>query len=135
MTLIGRNGKTKPVDLRKLRKTSNAMIVVEHTKKRVFRNVSFKKIPRDSFPKTYDNRDVHVLGCNLKGELWPIKVNNAQNNRLPADLFMALHSEGEVSTMWGLDMPTTEKIKWGIFIGALIGIVVCLVLITVSLSG
>lgn len=111
------------------KRQSNAMIVVERLKARVFGHVPKNKIPADSFEKEYHGRWYHILGCDLEGQLWPIKLLPAQEGRLPTDLFVAKHCAEAVREVYGLGMSTTEKIKIGVLVALCVGILIVIFMI------
>jgi hypothetical protein len=114
---------------------ANAMIVVESTKKRILRHIPDKYIPRDSFPRDYGNLRLHILGLNLNGKFWTITSHaDMIENESPTDLFMAKHCATEVEEVYGLSMPTSEKIKLGLFVLIIIAIVIVIFMIA-STSG
>ena len=106
-------------------KPINAMIIVESTKKRIFRHVPKRVIPKDSFEREYNGQHIHILGLDLLGKLWPITVPpKIVKNELPTDLFQAKHCAPEVDAVYGLSSSTIQKIKIGILVGKLdIGII------------
>jgi len=113
----------------------NAVIVVERTKKRIFRRVNPKYIPVSSFEKRFNGSRLHILGLDLKGELWPIEPPLPKDGRFPVDLFMAVHCADEVNEVYGLSMPMSEKIKLGILAGLCFGILIVIFLIAASSGG
>lgn len=123
------------IKARKRRKKPNSMIVVEKTKKRIFRYVPEKYIPTNSFEKDYKGRWLHILGLDLDSKFWPIEGLKAVEGRMPTDLFMAKHCAEEVNEVYGLSMSTTEKIKIGILVGLCFGILVVLFLIAAASGG
>lgn len=119
----------------KKRKKPNAMIVVEATKKRLFRYVPEYRIPSNSFDKKFNGGYLHVLGCTLKGQLWPIEPRAAKEGKMPTDLYMAKNCANEVEECYGLSMPTSEKIKLGILVGLCVAILVVIFLIAAASGG
>lgn len=103
---------------------ANAMIVVERTKKRVFRYVPPKKIPFDSFEKEYGGRWLHILGLDLEGKLWPIERVEAVEGHMPTDLYMAVHCAAEVEEVFGMSIPLSKIIKIGLLVALCFGILV-----------
>lgn len=109
------------------------MIIVEATKKRILRYVPERLIPKASFARYYKNYFIHVLGLDLSGELWPIKSpDKLTENESPIDLFMAKHCAAEVEEVYGLSIPTSEKIKLGIFCVICVAIIVVVFMIAMS---
>ncbi len=126
----------KPIPFRRVKKKApNAMIIVERTRKRIFRYVSEKCIPSDSFEKDFKGKWIHVLGCDLMGKLWPLEMPPVVEGRMPTDLFMAKHCAEEVNEVYGLSNPLTEKIKLGILVGLCIAILIVIFLIATSQGG
>jgi hypothetical protein len=115
----------------------NAMIIVEKTHKRVFRNIPRSKIPGDSFLQKYGNKWIHVLGLDIKNQFWAIDKDDVIGNKdiKPADVFMAKNCAEEVREVYGLSMPMMQKIKIGILIGLSFGILIVLFLIVTAASG
>lgn len=130
------NGHT-PKELKRLRKTANAQIVVEKTKKRIFRDIPIDLLPQNSFEKEYNGQWQHLLGYSLDGVLWPLDdgVPEPEENMMPTDLYMALHCTSEVTEFYGLSLPAMAKLKIGLFIGCLIGITVVLFLMVAAVAG
>lgn len=113
----------------------NAMIVVESTKKRIFRYVPPQYIPSSSFEKLHDKKWLHVLGLDSKGQFWPIECSGATEGRMPTDLYMAIHCADEVEEVYGISMPTLNKIQIGIIVGCIIASLIVLFLIVASFGG
>lgn len=116
-------------------KESNAMIVVERTKKRIFRYVPKRLIPSLSFEKKYKGNWIHILGCNLQGQLLTIERPKVVMGRMPTDLYMAKHCADEVEEVYGLSMPLSEKIKIGILVGLCVAILIVIFLIASASGG
>jgi len=136
--MFSRNGKSKnqTQKVKNPRLNPNAMIVVEKTKKRIFRHIPERYLPSDSFVKQYKKGDwLHILGLDKQGKFWAIMPNPAEANRMPGDLYMAKNCADEVEECYGLSTPTVEKIKWGIFIGLIIAILIVVFLMTASAGG
>lgn len=130
------NGHT-PKELKRLRRTANACIVDEKTKKRIFRDIPEEFIPANSFEKEYNGTWKHFLGYSLEHELWPLDegVPEPEENMMPTDMFMALNCAAEVNEFYGQTLPAMAKLKIGIFVGCLIGISIVLFLLVASLMG
>ena len=106
------------------RKPPNAMIIVEATKKRIFRNIPKPYLPKGSFEREYNGQHLHILGLDLGGNFWPITVPpKIVKNELPTDLFQAKHCALEIEEVYGLGSSTIQKIKIGILVGLCIAIV------------
>jgi len=113
----------------------NAMIIIEKSKTRVFRYVRPKFIPSDSFSKNYDGQWLHILGLDLEGKLWSIVRGSAVEGRMPTDLFMANNCAAEVNDVFGMSIPTIEKIKIGVLVGLCIAIIVVIFLLAAASGG
>lgn len=113
----------------------NAMLIVEKSRKRCLRYIKPKKIPFASFDRDYYGQWLHVLGVTLKGQLWPIGTPDRIEGRMPTDLYMAVNCADEVEETYGLSMPLSEKIKWGIFIGLICGNFILIFLLAASAGG
>ncbi|MBA7613516.1 hypothetical protein ES703_20767 [subsurface metagenome] len=117
------------------RKLPNAMIVVERTKKRVFRYVPVKYIPSNSFVKLYGGAWMHILGLSKDGKFWPIERAEAIEGRMPTDLYMAKNCADEVNDVYGMSLPTIEKIKISVFVGLCVAILVVIFLMVFGAGG
>jgi len=133
--MFSRNGKNQTQKEKNPRINPNAMIVVEKTKKRIFRRVPERYLPSDSFVKQYEKKWLHVLGLDKQGNFWAIMPNPAEANRMPGDLYMAKNCADEVEDCYGLSIPIVEKVKWGIFIGLIIAILIVIFLLAVASGG
>jgi hypothetical protein len=95
----------------------NAMIADLKSKKRIFRCIPENEIPESSFEIKYDNLWMHLL-IKEDDKYRPIdKENVADKTITPTDIYVAKNCAEEVREVYGISMPLTEKIKWGIFIG------------------
>lgn len=117
----------------------NAMVVDEKTKQRIFAYVPPEDIPFDSFEKKYtgfhrkyNGLYLHQLRLDRECNYTQLPRMKAEEGRSPIDLYTNKHCADEVEETYGLSMPTTEKIKWGIFITLIIAIIVTVFLIALS---
>ncbi len=117
------------------RKTPNSMIIVETTKKRIFRYVPEKYIPSISFVKLYKGEWLHILGLGRDGKFWPIERVAAVEGRMPTDLYMAKNCAEEVNDVYGLSLPTIEKVKLGVFVGLCVAILIVIFLMVFGAGG
>jgi len=98
-------------------KKPNAMIVDTKDKKRIFRHIEDTSIPGDSFEKKYDGLWMHLLILE-DGKYRPIDEDDVDDKDItPTDVYVAKNCAEEVREVYGISMPLTERIKWGIFIG------------------
>lgn len=137
-------------------KRPNAMVIVERTKKRIFRYVPERYIPSNSFGKDYqDNRSnflvgvirnfilgapkqdgrLHILGLDLTSKFWALENPAVVDKEAPTDFYVAKHCADEVEEVYGLSMPMSEKIKIGILVGLCIGILIVIFLIAMASGG
>ncbi len=117
----------------------NAMVIDEQTKSRIFVYVPPEDIPFDSFEKKYSGFQrkynglyLHLLRLDRECNYTPLPRAKTEKGRSPIDLYTNMHCALEVEETYGLSMPTTEKIKWGIFITLIIGIIITVFLISAS---
>lgn len=114
-------------------KPINSQIVVERTRKRIFRHVPERMIPFASIPRESHFGKIHTLGLNLKGQFWPIlQPAETIDGDLPPDFYIAKNCAQEVEEVFGLSIPMLEKIKIGVFVGLCIAIVLIIFLIVAS---
>jgi hypothetical protein len=125
----------KPQKVKTKKKKPNAMLIVERTKKRIFRYIDPRRIPVDSFEKNYGRQDLHVLGVDPKGRLWTIRPPAVASGRSPTDLFMAVNCADEVNEVYGMSMPFAHKIGLGVIVGFGIASLFIFFLIVMSSSG
>lgn len=117
------------------RKIPNSMIIVETTRKRIFRYVPEKYIPSNSFVKLFKGEWLHILGLARDGKFWPIERVAAVEGRMPTDLFMAKNCAEEVNDVYGLSLPTIEKVKLGVFVGLCVAILIVIFLMVFGAGG
>ncbi|MDD5511753.1 MAG: hypothetical protein PHI12_13220 [Dehalococcoidales bacterium] len=128
--------KTQKLNFKKLYADANAMIVVERTKKRIFRKIPEKLIPVDSFKQNYEGRWLHILGLDLKKKFWTIAAHiSMEEGKSPLDLWIAKHCAEEVRETYGLSSSWGQKIKLGVFVGLIIGIIIVTFFIVTASSG
>lgn len=107
--------------------TVNAYIFVESTGEIIEREIDRAHIPNNSIQRKEGKTPVYILGLDGNGKLFAIEPENTiLENDSPTDLIMALQYEQEVGEFYGLGDSTTEKIKFGIFVGLIILIVIVL---------
>jgi hypothetical protein len=122
--------------LKKLRANANAMIVDETTHKRLMRKVEDKDIPKDSFLKIFKGKKIHILGLNLEGKYWTIKAHAVMvAGQSPLDLFIAKHCAEEVRETFGISSATLQKIKIGVFVCLIFGILIVTFMMVTAASG
>lgn len=98
-------------------KTAFCGIVVEKTRRLIYKWLDYSKIPNDSISRNFGGRDIHYLGLNLEGDLWAIEPpQEVKENDTPQDCYLALSYELEIRETIGLTGNPVEKIKIGIFI-------------------
>lgn len=111
-------------------KVPNVMVVNRLKKNRTFLNIPERLIPDNSFVQKYDNEWMHLLILDKvdgKIQFSIIDKENVDDKEIsPTDVYVAKNCADEVREVYGISMTTTEKIKWGIFIGLCVG---CLILI------
>jgi hypothetical protein len=123
-------------DLKKLRANANAMIVEEKTHKRIMRTVEDKNIPGNSFLKKYNGKMIHILGLKPDGNYWTIDAHNVMvAGQSPLDLWIAKHCAEEVRETFGISSGTWQKIKIGVFVGLIIGILIVTFMMVTAASG
>jgi hypothetical protein len=114
----------------------NCIVVDEKTRKRTREYVPADDIPADSVPWDYRNGRVHILARDLKGKYWPIRpADTIKENETPVDLFMAEHCAAEVTQVYGISMPWSEKIKVGVLVLLIVILVIFIFLIAASAGG
>jgi hypothetical protein len=112
------------------------MVVVEKTGLLTYPRISNTLIPEDSIERNYKGHPCHLLGLNLKGELWAIEPENEiKINENPKDLFIALQYEKEVDAVYSLSESVVEKIKIGLFFLLCVVELIILFLIITTVTG
>jgi hypothetical protein len=128
--------KKRMPNLKKLRQNANALIVVEKWHKAILRRIPTKLIPQDSFEKDYQGHQVHILGLNLQKKLWTITPHpTLVLNQSPLDLWIAKNCAEEVRETYGISSTTWQKIKVGVFVGLIIGIIIVTFMIVTASTG
>lgn len=93
-------------------------------------------IPDLSLERRFKGIPCHLLGLDLKGQLWAIEPSNEYIvNESPQDLYIALDYEREVSEFYGLPEGAIEKIKFGVFITLIVIELIVLFLVITAATG
>lgn len=117
-------------------KNPNCMIIDERTHTRMFRYVENKYIPVGAGMRDYLNKSLYFLGLDLNHKFWLIDVpRKIIEGETPTDLFIAKHCATEVEEVYGLSMPTLQKVKLGIFVGLCIALLIVIFLIVAASGG
>ena len=95
------------------------------------------KIPVGTFPVNYQGDLTYIMGIDKMGS-YAIDLDPSANEKdpiSPLDLFEARSCQGPVYEIWGFELSAVDKIKFGLFIGLIIVLVIVIFLMATQQMG
>lgn len=84
------------------------------------------KIPLGAFPVNYEGESTYIIGIDHNGS-YPIDLDPSSEEESPIspiDLFEARSCQGPVYEIWGFELSTFDKIKFGLFVMLILVLVI-----------